>query len=211
MRILFQGDSITDCYRIKEGNALDLRIGMGYVLMCQAELMYEEPGKYVIMNRGINGNRVSQVYDRMKEDIIDLKPDVMSILIGINDTGHKFDVDGDTATVEGFFETYCKLIEEVKAALPDIKIMILEPFTEKGMENESFYEAYREEAEKRAAMAKKVALKYGLKFVPLQDKFDEALKLADENHWFYDGIHPTAAGHMIIKKEWMKAFKELDL
>lgn len=211
MRILFQGDSITDCYRIKEGDALDLRIGMGYVLMCQAELMYEEPEKYVIMNRGINGNRVSHVYDRMQEDIIDLKPDVMSILIGINDTGHKFDADGDTASVEGFFETYCKLIEEVKAALPDIKIMILEPFTEKGAVNESFYEEYREEAEKRATAAKKVAEKYDLTFVPLQEKFDEATKRGDNSCWFYDGIHPTAAGHMIIKKEWMKAFKALNL
>ena len=89
MRILFQGDSITDCYRVKEGDALDIRIGMGYALMCQAELMYEEPGKYEIFNRGVSGNRITDLYARIKSDIINLKPDVMSILIGVNDVWHE--------------------------------------------------------------------------------------------------------------------------
>ena len=211
MRILFQGDSITDCYRIKEGDALDLRIGMGYVLLCQAELMCEEPGKYTIMNRGISGNKVTDIYERMKEDIIDLKPDFMSILVGVNDGGHRFAFPDTTYNADEFFEVYCKLIEEVKTELPDIKIVILEPFTLKGKENEKYYEEFREEVEKRAELAKKVAEKYNLTFVPLQEKFDEASKLADNSCWFYDGIHPTAAGHMIIKKEWMKAYKELNL
>ena len=56
-----------------------------------------------------------------------------------------------------------------------------------------------------------IAEKYDLTFIPLQEKFDEAAKLGDNSCWFYDGIHPTAAGHMVIKKEWMKAFKELNL
>ena len=70
MRILFQGDSITDCYRVKEGDALDLRMGMGYAMLVQAELGYEEPNKYVFMNRGISGNRINDLYARIKKDII---------------------------------------------------------------------------------------------------------------------------------------------
>lgn len=211
MRILFQGDSITDCYRVKEGDGLDLRMGMGYATMCQAELMYEEPGKYVVMNRGINGNRVPDIYARMQEDIIDLKPDVMSILIGINDAGHMFDDISNPPDADEYFKVYSKLIEDVKAALPDIKIMIMGPFCEKGKVNEQFWPEYKVEAIKRAEMAKKVAEKYDLTFIPLQDKFDEALERGNEACWFWDGIHPTSAGHFIIKKEWMKAFKALNL
>ena len=101
------------------------------------------------------------------------------------------------------------LIEEIKAELPDIKILILEPFVEKHTATEEKYDAFRHEVEKRAEKAKLVAEKYNLKFVPLQDKFDEALNKAPVGFWTADGVHPTTAGHQIISNEWIKAYKSL--
>lgn len=210
MRILFQGDSITDCYRVKEGEGRFFRLGMGYALLCQAELMCEEPNKYEVLNLGISGNRTTDLYARIKQDIINLKPDVLSILIGVNDVWHELG-DQNGVDAEKGFKIYSMLIEEVKAALPDVKIMILEPFTLKGTGNEAYWDEFKSEVLKRGKMAQKIAEKFNLTFVPLQEKFDEAEKLADSTCWFYDGVHPTAAGHMIIKKEWMKAFRALDI
>ena len=208
MRILFQGDSITDCYRVKEGDALDLRMGMGYAMLCQAELMCQEPNKYEIMNRGISGNRINDLYARIKKDIINLKPDVMSILIGVNDVWHEFG-EQNGVDADKYFKIYSMLIEEVKEALPEIKIMILEPFCLKERGNDTYWDEFKVEVAKRGEMAKKVAEKFDLPFIPLQQKFDDAAKLAPNAYWLADGVHPTAAGHFLIKNEWIKAFKKL--
>ena len=210
MRILFQGDSITDCHRCKDEAAVDLRLGMGYVLLCQAELTCEEPGRYEIFNRGISGDRTTDLYARIKRDIINLKPDVLSILVGVNDVWHEFG-DQNGVDAEKSFKIYSMLIEEVKKELPLVKIIILEPFALKGKGNEAYWDEFKIEVAKRGEVAKKIAEKYNLTFVPLQEKFDEAEKRGDSTCWLTDGVHPTAAGHMIIKKEWMKAFKELNL
>lgn len=199
--ILFQGDSITDCGR-GEG------MGTGYPLLVSASLGFDFPDKYDFINRGISGNRVVDVYARIKADIINLKPDVMSILIGINDVWHEFSRENGV-DAEKFYKIYSMLIEEVKEALPDIKIMILEPFVLPGESNEGRYEEWRPEVIKRAEKAKLIAEKYNLPFITLQDKFDEACKTAPAEYWLGDGVHPTQMGHELIKREWIKMFNTL--
>ena len=205
MRILFQGDSITDCGRNREW---EFGLGDGYPHLTAAHLGFKEPGKYEFLNRGIGGNRIVDLYARIKSDIINLKPNVMSILIGVNDVWHEFDYNNGVDS-EKFFNIYSMLIEEVKAALPDINIMIMEPFTLKGTGNEKYFDAFQADTFEKAAMAKKIAEKYNLPFIPLQEKFDEAAKLAPNNYWLGDGVHPTFAGHELIKNEWLKAFNAL--
>ncbi len=204
--ILFQGDSITDCGR---GDGL----GNGYALMVTAELGCENPGKYQFLNRGISGNRITDIYARIKRDIINLKPDYMSLLVGVNDVWHEFSRN-DGVDADKFEKIYCMLIEEIKAALPDIKIMILAPFclrasaTDNTEECPNKWEGFRTGVEERARRAKAVAEKFDLPFVTLQDKFDAAAETAENTYWLYDGVHPTAMGHQIIKKEWLKAFRD---
>lgn len=207
MKILFQGDSITDTLRCRE-NGYDL--GRGYVLYTAAELGYENPGKYLFLNRGIIGNRIVDLYARIKCDIINLKPDVMSILIGVNDVWHDFIESPNGVDADKFFKIYCMLIEEVKKELPDIKIMILEPYVLKaGKDIQQYWEEIDREVKKRAQMAKKVAEKYNLPFVPLQEGFDKLTKeYGDASYWAHDGVHPTEFGHIYIKNEWIKAFKK---
>lgn len=202
MRILFQGDSITDAGRSRENDA---QRGQGYPTLVAASLGLDHPGEYEFINRGIGGNRISDLVARMKIDIINLKPDVMSILIGVNDVWHEFG-SGNGVHTDLYEKLYNILIEEVKTALPDIRIMIMEPFVLKGVSTESCFEAFKADVECKAAAAKRVAEKNGLEFIPLQEKLDEACKLAPASYWLGDGVHPTAAGHELIAREWIKQF-----
>ena len=201
--ILFRGDSITDAGRSREDDSC---FGWGYPLRVKEELEFEYPNTYAMYNRGISGNRVVDLYARLKSDILNLKPDYMSILIGVNDVWHEFEAQNGV-DAEKYFKVYSMLIEEIKEALPEVQIMILEPFTLKGTGNERYFEEFRDEVAKRAKKAKEIAEKYDLSFVPLQEKFDEAAKLAPNNYWLADGVHPTTVGHELIKREWMKAFQ----
>ena len=210
-KILFQGDSITDCGRSRENDAA---LGTGYATLVQASLGLENSGRYEFFNRGISGNRIVDVYARIKADIINLRPDYMSLLIGVNDVWHEISAMNGV-NEEKFERIYCMLIEEIKEALPELKIMILEPFCLKGIATDNTeqqpekWNIFATEVKKRAAKARAVAEKYGLTFVELQDKFDELSLSAENAYWLVDGVHPTPMGHEMIKREWIKAFKKL--
>lgn len=204
-RILFQGDSITDCGRSREN---DNYRGNGYAGLVMSELYYDYPGKYEIINRGVSGNRVTDLYARIKGDIINLKPDYMSLLIGVNDVWHEF-MANDGVAVEKFERVYDQLLSELVEALPNLKIMILEPYLTKSTATEENWEAFSGEVAKRAAVAKKLAEKYGLVYVPLQSKFDEMIKKHPEPYWTMEGVHPTECGHELIAREWLKGFEKL--
>ena len=211
--ILFQGDSITDCGRSREHS---INIGDGYPLLVKAQLGFEEPEKYQFQNRGISGNRIVDLYARIKADIINLKPDYLSILIGVNDVWHEFGAHNGV-DADKFEKIYSMLIEEIKDVLPDIKIIIMEPFclrasaTENTEEYANKWNLFNAEVKKRAEKAKMVAEKYHLKFVPLQAIFDEVARTTENTYWLADGVHPTAMGHELIKREWLKAFAEIGI
>lgn len=210
--VLFQGDSITDCSRNRE---LSHSLGFGYARMVAGQLGADFPGKYLFLNRGIGGNRSVDLYARIKEDIINLKPDYLSILVGVNDVWRDYG-ENEGVSSEKLEKIYGLLIEEVKQALPDVKIMILEPFVLQGRETcstEEFpgrWEHFSGNVPLRAQVSKRVAEKYGLVFVPLQEIFDEAERAeSSDGYWLSDGVHPTSAGHELIKRQWLKGFELL--
>lgn len=211
--ILFQGDSITDAGRSRK----DLEsAGEGYALLVKSQLGYENPGKYMFHNRGVSGDRVVDVYARMKKDIINLAPDYLSILLGVNDVWHEIDFGGPNGVdADKYEKIYGMLIEEIQEALPKVKIMIMEPFclqasaTENTEEQPNRWDYFHTEVKKRAERAKKVAEKYHLTFVPLQEKFDEVAKHTENAYWLRDGVHPTPMGHELIKREWIQAFSKI--
>ena len=208
MRILFQGDSITDAQRLRDTEAVGGYMGCGYPTLVAGKLAYENPGKYEFLNRGISGNRIVDLYARLKFDLINLKPDVLSILIGVNDVWHEFGHQNGVET-NRFERLYNILIEDVKAALPDIKIMILEPFVLPGNANEGVYGKFLAEVKEKAAAAKRVAEKNGLVFVPLQEKMEKLAEVAGPDKVLADGVHPLAAGHELIKRAWLEGFDKL--
>ena len=205
-KILFQGDSITSARRYPEDGNFR---GSGYATLVSAQLGYERPNEFEFVNMGIGGDRITYLLARMKCDFINFKPEYLSILIGINDAW--LDVaQNNGVSAERFEMFYNILIEDVKKALPDVKIMILEPFVLKSEFNAEVWDAFRCETEKRAIAAKNVAEKNGLVFVPLMKTFDDMTKIAPNDYWSFDGIHPTAAGHEIIKRVWLEGFKKLE-
>lgn len=206
IKILFQGDSITDAGRNRE---ILTDLGKGYAKLVACEMEFEAPGTHEFINRGISGNRIVDVYARIKKDIINLQPDVMSLMIGVNDVWHEFGHQNGV-DAKKFEMIYELLIEEIKEALPDIKIILLGAYVENGaaiVEREYDYPLFRAEVEKRAQIAEKIAEKYGFPFVDLQKKFDEAIERGPLESFTRDGVHPTIGGIELIKRAWLEAYK----
>jgi len=203
--VLFQGDSITDAGRDRgrEGNANDTRaLGTGYALLTGAALLANHPeAKLTIYNRGISGNKVFQLAERWDKDCLALKPDVVSILIGVNDIWHKLDGKYD-GTIEVYERDYRALLERTKQELPGVKLVLCEPFVLRcGAVNEKWFpdfDGYR-------AAAKRVASAFDAVFIPFQTTFDEAVRTTTPAYWAGDGVHPTLAGAPLMAQTWLQA------
>jgi lysophospholipase L1-like esterase len=210
--VLFQGDSITDAKRSREN---DTNPGYGYADMVIGTLGYQQPYAYQFFNRGISGNRIVDLYARIRKDMILLRPDYMSILIGINDVWHEY-TEQNGVDAEKFEMVYSLLIEELFRELPNLKLMLLEPFvlpgsaTKTDEEHPGRWEFFLKETDLRRAAVKRVAEKYDLPFIPLYDKFVAANTNAPApNYWLRDGVHPTPAGHALIQNAWLEGFSLL--
>ena len=209
--ILFQGDSITDCSRSRD----DLtNMGKGYPLLVKAELGADNPNEYEFINRGISGNRIVDVYARIKIDFINLKPDYASLYIGVNDAWHEINKCNGVDT-DKFEKIYSMLLDEVYEACPDIKLFLIAPYVLEGTATCNTEEIpdrldrfIKDVGEKNAAV-KRIAKKYNLPCIDLQQAFDEACKKAEPSYWTIDGVHPTACGHELIKRLWLKTFEEI--
>lgn len=223
--ILFQGDSITDCGRVREEKPNNIMkcyykiakrtpLGNGYPALVTDEINKTKQGEYTFINKGVSGDRIPDVYARIVRDIIEIKPDYMSLLIGVNDVWHGLDWGNGTG-IKRFEKVYNILLEELKEEIPETKIMILEPFVLEGpatadREGQTGrYKKFRSGVEEVAAIAKKLADRHGIKFIPLQSILDEEAEKAPATSLLSDGVHPTAKGHELIKREWIKAFDEL--
>ncbi len=204
---LFQGDSITDSGRGRGEN--DWNIGYGYPDIVASELSYKHPNELRFINRGVSGDKSAQMYARVKADAIDLSPDYLSILIGVNDVWHPLsDSSGRKGySVERYTQLLSMFIEDILEAKKDTVIAILEPFVLDGTATHDKIDDFVSGVSERAKAAKAVAEKYNLVFVPLQEEFNKKLELAPSGWWLIDGVHPTYAGHKLIANELIKALK----
>lgn len=202
MKILFFGDSITDMGRYRE---YDDHLGTGYVFYAAGDIKREDPSVEVI-NRGISGNRIVDLYARIKCDVWNHKPDVLSILIGINDIWHEI-ASRNGVELERFIKVFDMLITDTLKVLPNVKIILCEPFVLKGVATEENYERFLEVKEYAKAI-KALAEKYSLEFLPLQEKFDKASEKTCASDYLSDGVHPNVAGARLIADEWMKLYNE---
>ena len=204
--VLFQGDSITDAGRSrKPAHADDANsaqgLGRGYAAIAAGGvMMHAAPQEVRVFNRGVSGNKVYQLAERWQEDCLDLRPDVLSILIGVNDIWHKRNgkYDGTPAVYE---RDYDALLARTRAALPDAELVVCEPFVLLcGSVDESWFPEFDE----YRAASRRVAEKHGARFVPFHSMFEAALRAHPAEHWARDGVHPTRAGAALMAQEWLR-------
>ena len=195
--ILFTGDSITDCGRSRENSA---QLGGGYVAITAAHLQARLASpKLTIYNRGISGNRVVDLLGRYDADLLALKPTVISILIGVNDTWRRFDANDptDAATYEGYYRTLLeKIAKDLKA-----RVVLLEPFL---LHVPADRFAWREDLNPKIDVVRKLAIEFGAELLPLDGLFAQAATQAPPAYWAGDGVHPTAAGHALMAETWLE-------
>ncbi len=199
--ILFQGDSITDAGRDrKASSANDARgFGRGYPMLIASGLLGDHPSsKLKIYNRGISGNKVPDLAARWQEDCLDLKPDLLSILIGVNDIWHKLNGKYD-GTVADYDAGLRDLLTRTQETLPKTRIVICEPFVlQCGAVNDKWFPEF----DQRRTACLEVARSMSLEIVPFQQMFNDALADAPPQYWAGDGVHPTMAGHALMAKTW---------
>ena len=210
LHILFTGDSLTDGnrYRKKE-QAWDLnhQIGHTYVYIINGILGSMFPEKqFCFTSKGVSGNRVLDLYSRCEVDLFPLKPDILSILVGVND-GPGDRNNFQPTPKEKYEKIYKIMLQEVKEQLPDCKIILLAPFVcEAGkMKKDGSYPVWQDAIAGYAEVVKELSEEFGTQFLPLQKLFDEKCAEFEPEYWCWDGVHPTENGHGLIAREWIKA------
>ena len=208
MKILFFGDSLTEmCRNYDTSIDISTSYGTGFVFDIAAQLMYERPGYYQILNRGVSGNKVTDLFNRYEKDVIQEKPDVLTILIGVNDVWHGL-INYSNTPIDVFEKTYLEMVVDIKKRLPHTKIIIMEPFFLYGVATKDIWEPFQEVL-KYACICKKVAEQTGSIFLPLQKVFENTIKNGGSTQMLYDGVHTNPGGAHLIAAEWLQVFKSL--
>ena len=200
-RILFQGDSITDGNRGRGADPNHI-LGHGYVFIIAAKYGAAFAASNLeFMNRGISGNTVRELQKRWDEDTLKLKPDLLSILIGVNDESHGVPLDE-------YARTYDELITQARAVNPNLRLVICEPFTLPVGKRKEGYDVWRAGLQARQDIVAELAAKHDAALVRFQPIFDAACKTAPAEHWIWDGVHPTYSGHQLMADEWERTVRK---
>lgn len=190
MRILFQGDSITDTGR----NYDDVKsLGNGYPKYV-AELLRETylDKSFEFINKGIGGHQTKDLLARWQEEAVDLAPDIMTLLVGINDTWHHAE-KGDFISNELFEANYRSLLEQMKKGT-DAKIIIMEPY----VIDVGLHEDFHPDMDEKIRIIRRLAREYAYEYIPLDGLFASASITEEPSFWSEDGVHPTEEGHKLI-------------
>ncbi|MCD6544960.1 MAG: SGNH/GDSL hydrolase family protein [Flavobacteriaceae bacterium] len=203
--ILFQGDSITDAGREKKKELANnsRSFGSGYAFLAASSLLNSFPEKNLsIYNRGISGNKVYQLSDRWEKDCLDLKPDILSILIGVNDYWH-FRNGKYNGTVEIYKNDYRKLLERTIKVLPNVKLVVCEPFYV--LNTNAVDESWVKPMKEYQVAAHSIAKEFNTIWVPFQKVYDKAVTYAPATYWTGDGVHPAMPGAQLMAEAWLRA------
>lgn len=209
MKILFYGDSITDMgrnYNIQGELNNSFAFGTGYVNAVTSQLSFKNPLKYEVINTGISGNRSVDLYARIKKDCWNYSPDVISILIGVNDVWHEI-YHQNGVEIDRFEKVYSAIIEDTLKKLPNVKFILCEPFYQMGTATKERFDDFMQTKD-YAKVVRKLAEKYGLPFVELQKPLDDFAERFGNEKTLYDGVHPAIGGASVIADEWLKTFYE---
>jgi lysophospholipase L1-like esterase len=207
LTFVFQGDSITDGERSRN-NDLNNNTGHGYVYCIAARVGADFPDRNLkFFNRGVIGSDIVALADRWQEGL-DLKPDVLSVLIGINDSNGYLQRHNEKNSVAAYEATYRSLLDKAKASNPNLIIVLCQPFTLPYTLIKDQQIPMAADIIARQEVVKKLVADYNTLYVPFQDVFNNALKKAPEKYWVWDHVHPTVAGHELLTREWLKCISK---
>jgi lysophospholipase L1-like esterase len=197
-KLLFIGDSITDCGRLADPEG----IGSGYVRIVRDWLWTKDPASGpIVINRGISGNKIPDLQNRWERDVLELEPDLLSIYVGINDVWHGLSDPRQGCPIDRYVAGYRDVLARTRTALPACGIVLCEPsvlwLDDPGDANERLRPYIGAVHELSAQFAARCV-------VPLHDAFNRARALRPDIAWTSDGVHPTSAGHMLIARTWLK-------
>ena len=204
--ILFQGDSVTDCGRYRGNDPVlpNQGLGSGYPMLVAGRLNADAPAAgYTVVNRGISGNRVVDLYARWKIDTLNLKPDILSILIGVNDTWHEKGSQNGVEP-ERYERIYRELLTWTKTVLPKCKLVLCEPFV---LKFGAVAGDWLPEMAERGKIVRRLASESRALFIPFQSILNEAAAKSSPELILQDGVHPRLAGHQIMADAWVKAVR----
>jgi lysophospholipase L1-like esterase len=199
--VLFQGDSITDGNRGRNADPNHI-LGHGYAFLVAAQNGAKFAQRQMAFaNRGVSGNKVSDLAARWTNDTIDLKPTLLSILIGVNDASAR-------VPLAQFEANYDKLLADTIAALPGVRLVLCEPFSLPVGAKKDNWDIWFADIKARQAVVERLGTKYRAPVVHFQAAFDEAAKRAPASYWIWDGVHPTYAGHQLMADEWTRTVNQ---
>lgn len=201
MKLLFQGDSITDAGRNREDSH---ELGQGYPLYAAKFIKEMYPEMDIeFVNLGISGDRTESLVARLQEDFIDIQPDVISIHIGINDTWHR--AENKQWVSDAYFEDNYRTILTAIKEKTNAKIIMIEQFLLPNEEKDFF----REDLNGKIDVTRKLAREFADVYVPLDGLMAKACTYEDSKFWSDDGVHPNKNGSEYIGRIYAEAFKEL--
>ena len=199
-RLLFLGDSITDMKWGRNERDRNHYLGHSYVYLIASRLGVDMPeAQLEFFNRGISGHKVSDLKARWQKDAIDMKPNLLSILIGVNDVSRG-------GTLEQWEADYRFILDTSRKAKADLPLVLLDPFVLRSgrLKNESAWEKWRGKVDKYCAIVAQLAKDYDAIHVKTQEVFDAAAKAVSPEHWIWDGVHPLPQGHELIARNWLQ-------
>lgn len=207
-KIVFIGDSITDMKRNRECSDHPSSYGFSHVFLTEAFLSTNYPHEYKLVNKGISGSRIVDVYARIKSDVWNENPDYVVVLIGINDIWHEI-YNQNGVDIKRFINIYKMMIEETLERLPNVKFIVMEPFFLEGKETieniDKFKEIYTYSDKIRIMCCER-----DIPFIPLQVKLDKLGKVNGNDYYLYDGVHPTVCGSQVISSSFLETFLKLE-
>ena len=198
MKIVFFGDSITDCGRDRSDNA---SLGNGYVGILHEKLknLYEDV-KFEFLNRGIGGDRACDLAARVDKDVVAEKPDVAVVLVGINDVWRKYD-SGAEFDLDAFAAAYEEVLRKIKDC--GAKLIVVEPF----LFDVPDKKRVRREFDPMLGVIRDLAEKYADAFVPLDEMFAGVSQCVGIAAYSADGVHPTHRAARLIADNLIKKIR----
>lgn len=204
LRLLFDGDSITDSGRDRRDPA---SLGDGYVRqLIDALKTRTAVSEIKARNIAVSGNRSEHLAERWDEPLALENADVVTVLVGVNDTWHSF--TSGISTTADTYENNCDLLFRRIRQKTDAKLIIMEPFL---LDINADITAMRPDLGGKTTVLRKLARQYAAAYIPLDGLFAAASVVRTPAHWATDGVHPTPEGHRLIASAWLDAVDELEL